>query len=146
MCNIVVEHARKLFIYFKSVILLTKQTNSGADLSLLAREAAMLALKEDLRDNTFDNENDSNNVSCKVELRHFETAFTKVFPSVSRRDELMYERVRRTIHSSRMRRIVTDEVPAVAAANTGEDNGGDGGDGGGDGRGDGIALPASSLS
>jgi transitional endoplasmic reticulum ATPase len=53
---------------------------TGADLESLAREAAMLALREDIK-------------SEKVKRRHFEEAMKKVLPSVSEQDQEAYKKM-----------------------------------------------------
>jgi SpoVK/Ycf46/Vps4 family AAA+-type ATPase len=54
--------------------------SSGADISALVREAAVAAIQEAL---TICGEQSF--VKTDVKLNHFETAFTKVFPSVSKK-------------------------------------------------------------
>ena len=59
---------------------------SGADLSALVREAAVICLKEEmLAGNSGDN--------CRVGKDHFTRALANVKPSVSRSDRLKYERM-----------------------------------------------------
>ena len=55
---------------------------TGADLEALAREAAMLALREDID-------------SEKITIKHFEKAMEKVLPSVSKGDQEKYKQVER---------------------------------------------------
>ncbi|XP_078256075.1 LOW QUALITY PROTEIN: nuclear valosin-containing protein-like [Rhinoraja longicauda] len=65
---------------------------TGADLSALLREASVSALRQQLAESV--------PASCselRVACQHFETAFGKVKPSVSKRDQLMYECLRRSL-------------------------------------------------
>lgn len=65
---------------------------TGADLSALVREASVAALRQQLAA--------PQPASCselRVARQHFETAFEKVRPSVSKRDQLMYERLQQSL-------------------------------------------------
>ncbi len=77
-------HTEKMPIENKSNIIkeLSKDTDgfTGADLESLAREAAMLALREDIS-------------SKKVKKEHFIKAMEKVRPSVSKNDEERYKQI-----------------------------------------------------
>ena len=53
---------------------------TGADIESLAREAAMLALRENID-------------TDKVTKKHFDKAMEKIMPSVSKADEQRYQRV-----------------------------------------------------
>jgi ribosome biogenesis ATPase len=64
---------------------------SGADLSAIIREAALLALVESMG---------TDGTPC-IEQRHFLAAFDKVLPSVSPRDEAKYEHLRRSLRQTR---------------------------------------------
>ena len=60
---------------------------SGADLSALVREAQMSALKQAMSQNT------SGDEQIQITQNDFLTAMTKVFPSVSKKDELEYAKL-----------------------------------------------------
>ncbi|KAG8443807.1 hypothetical protein GDO86_009116 [Hymenochirus boettgeri] len=66
---------------------------TGADLSALVREASISALRQQmaLQDPP------SNRGQIKVNQRNFEEAFGKVKPSVSKKDQLMYEQLRQSL-------------------------------------------------
>ena len=66
--------------------------NSGADLSALIRQAAVLSLKEILLARK--TENIPDNVNVLVGMNHFEEAFGSVRPSVSDQDRRKYEQLR----------------------------------------------------
>ncbi|CAH2255675.1 nuclear valosin-containing -like isoform X1 [Pelobates cultripes] len=66
---------------------------TGADLSALVREASVSALRyKMLQQNP-----DIGTGEIKVSQKHFEEAFTKVKPSVSKKDQLMYEILRQSL-------------------------------------------------
>lgn len=62
------------------------QTYTGADLSALVREASEFALKEFIKNPVAENE--------IVKLKHFESAFNKIKPSVSLKDCEKYEKMK----------------------------------------------------
>ncbi|XP_072356698.1 nuclear valosin-containing protein-like [Scyliorhinus torazame] len=69
---------------------------TGADLSALVREASINALRQHL--SRQDSERDSApSSSLRVAQQHFEEAFAKVRPSVSKKDRLMYELLRQSL-------------------------------------------------
>lgn len=59
---------------------------SGADLSSLVREAQMSALKESMEKGNCDGD-------IMITQKDFQTALSKVFPSVSKKDELAYSKL-----------------------------------------------------
>ncbi|XP_051880314.1 nuclear valosin-containing protein-like [Pristis pectinata] len=65
---------------------------TGADLSALLREASINALRQQLSE-----PEPASRLSLRVTRQHFEAALEKVKPSVSRKDQLMYEQLRRTL-------------------------------------------------
>ncbi|EFA78457.1 AAA ATPase domain-containing protein [Heterostelium album PN500] len=72
---------------------------SGADLSLLVKEAAMSAL-----DKVFERQEDADakeTVKPKVSMDDFTYALNKTKPSVSKKDELMYDRLNLNIKQTR---------------------------------------------
>jgi SpoVK/Ycf46/Vps4 family AAA+-type ATPase len=92
---------------------------SGADIAALVREATLSAIHQALPENVAeeaggvsrdapqqphddgDDASDSKFMDGIVlKKKHFEVAFTKVFPSVSKKDAERYETVRKTIRSS----------------------------------------------
>ena len=69
---------------------------SGADCSALLREAGLAVLKEDVAAK-------ADVSSLRITARHFDVAFSCVMPSVSRRDEAQYLRIRDRIARARSR-------------------------------------------
>lgn len=83
---------------------------SGADLSALVREAGIAALRAtDLSDPM---------VPLSIRQEHFNAAFNTVFPSVSRADQRMFDKMKKNLRKTRVT-MVTDATKAAAAA-TGE--------------------------
>ncbi|OCT79464.1 nuclear valosin-containing protein-like [Xenopus laevis] len=66
---------------------------TGADLSALVREASISALRQEM----LVQEPHTNPGQIKVSQRNFEEAFNKVKPSVSKKDQLMYELLRQSL-------------------------------------------------
>ncbi|XP_045154066.1 nuclear valosin-containing protein-like isoform X2 [Echinops telfairi] len=66
---------------------------TGADLSALVREASLCALRQDLANQEMGKEKGE----LKICLKHFEEAFKKVKPSVSKKDQAMYEALQRSL-------------------------------------------------
>ena len=64
---------------------------SGADLAALVREASVNALRE------FMSTGQSEETSIIVSNRHFEAAFKKVKPSVSVKDQKVYNRIKERV-------------------------------------------------
>jgi len=69
---------------------------SGADLSALVREAQLNALKTNLMDS-----NASQTEQIYITQRDFLVALQKVFPSVSKKDELAYQHLEKSLRKSR---------------------------------------------
>lgn len=66
---------------------------SGADLSALVREAGIAALREaDLAADV---------TELRIQQRHFQSAFEVVFPSVSRADQRMFDRMKKNLRKTR---------------------------------------------
>lgn len=74
---------------------------SGADLSSLVREASMLAIQEIL--NTGNDQMMQDNNPYFVKPYHFEHAFSKVHPSVSKSDRNSYDRLNNQFTPNRVR-------------------------------------------
>ena len=74
---------------------------SGADCAALLREAGLAVLQEDAR---------GANVPLCITNRHFEYAFAHVMPSVSKKDQARYDRMRDRMARARTRGGVTDEA------------------------------------
>lgn len=89
---------------------------SGADLSALIREAGIIALRM-----TDFSVFDAANASLGIEHDHFLKAFDRVFPSVSRADHRMFDRMKRTLRKSRSamtrRASITDGTRREEALN-----------------------------
>jgi ribosome biogenesis ATPase len=80
---------------------------SGADLSALVREAGIAALRAtDLSDPT---------VPLSIRQKHFNAAFDTVFPSVSRADQRMFDKMKKNLRRTRVT-MVTDATKAAEAA------------------------------
>jgi transitional endoplasmic reticulum ATPase len=77
-------HTEKMPIEDKAKLIESLSTETegftGADIESLAREAAMLALREDME-------------SKKVKKEHFQKAMEKVLPSVSKNDQKRYQQI-----------------------------------------------------
>ncbi|KAL7690183.1 putative AAA+ ATPase domain, ATPase, AAA-type, core, AAA ATPase, AAA+ lid domain-containing protein [Plasmopara halstedii] len=69
---------------------------SGADLSALVREAGITALRE-----TRFSASDAEVVPLKIEHHHILSAFDRVFPSVSRADQRMFDQMKKNLRKSR---------------------------------------------
>uniref|UniRef100_A0A8C5W8B1 Nuclear VCP like n=1 Tax=Microcebus murinus TaxID=30608 RepID=A0A8C5W8B1_MICMU len=70
-----------------------KTITKGADLSALVREASICALRQEMA------RQKSGNVNGKLKIshKHFEEAFKKVKPSVSKKDQVMYELLQQSL-------------------------------------------------
>ncbi|XP_006871225.1 PREDICTED: nuclear valosin-containing protein-like [Chrysochloris asiatica] len=66
---------------------------TGADLSALVREASLCALRQEMARQKSGNEKGE----LKISLKHFEEAFKKVKPSISKKDQLMYDMLQRSL-------------------------------------------------
>lgn len=80
---------------------------SGADCSALLREAGLAVIKESSSTMTLEN-GSGKEKPLRIYGRHFEAAFKAVMPSVSKRDQKRYDRIRERICSARSR--ATEEV------------------------------------
>ncbi|KAM5237590.1 nuclear valosin-containing protein-like isoform 2-T2 [Ctenodactylus gundi] len=67
---------------------------SGADLSALVREASLCALRQEMGRE----KSGSGKGELKVSHMHFEEAFKKVKPSISVKDQIMYEALQRSLN------------------------------------------------
>ncbi|XP_053461326.1 nuclear valosin-containing protein-like isoform X8 [Nycticebus coucang] len=66
---------------------------TGADLSALVREASICALRQEMARQKSGNEKGS----LKISHKHFEEAFKKVKPSISKKDQIMYELLQQSL-------------------------------------------------
>ncbi|XP_023586713.1 nuclear valosin-containing protein-like isoform X3 [Trichechus manatus latirostris] len=66
---------------------------TGADLSALVREASLCALRQEMARQKNGNEKGE----LKISLKHFEEAFKKVKPSISKKDQVMYEALQQSL-------------------------------------------------
>ena len=96
---------------------------SGADLAALVRDACVIALKEGM---TAAAAAAGGAPAPLVEMRHFELAMGRVQPSVSRKDNRMYEALRAKLRSARGH--LQAEAAEVAQPSDAA-GGGDGGEG-----------------
>ncbi|GCC37379.1 hypothetical protein chiPu_0015883 [Chiloscyllium punctatum] len=71
----------------------------GADLSALVREASINALRQHLSGQSSEQASAPSS-GIRVARHHFEAAFEKVKPSVSKKDQLMYEMLRQSLSQS----------------------------------------------
>ena len=78
---------------------------SGADLSALLREAGLACLKENSAEKMKAGLKEGG-VKVQIEKKHFEAAFSSVMPSVSKDDQLEYDRIRDRISRARSRQGV----------------------------------------
>ncbi|XP_069464743.1 nuclear valosin-containing protein-like isoform X2 [Ambystoma mexicanum] len=69
---------------------------TGADLSALVREASVTALRQEMARQSLKNAGLSGGI--KIGRQHFEEAFRKVKPSVSKKDQAMYEQLRQSLN------------------------------------------------
>lgn len=79
---------------------------SGADCAALLREAGLAVLKENLEAST------EQRKSVFISARHFEYAFRHVLPSVSKKDQARYDRMRDRMARARTRAGGVDDEPA----------------------------------
>ncbi|KAG7352634.1 AAA ATPase domain containing protein [Nitzschia inconspicua] len=80
---------------------------SGADCAALLREAGLAVLKEDVGDST---DNPSAPATLCILPRHFDYAFQHVVPSVSKRDQARYNKMRDRMAHARSRGAVVGET------------------------------------
>ncbi len=85
---------------------------SGADCAALLREAGLAVLKEDT---TLD-ASLQDNMCLQISARHFDIAFSSVMPSVTKREEARYQRIRDRMSNARSRGSVPDgdELPETS--------------------------------
>ncbi|KAL4109820.1 hypothetical protein PRIC1_001515 [Phytophthora ramorum] len=84
---------------------------SGADLSALVREAGITALRE----TDFSKLEAGATVTLGIEHHHFISAFDRVFPSVSRADQRMFDRMKKNLRKSRSVMTRSSSSTAVAS-------------------------------
>ncbi|KAG7379221.1 hypothetical protein PHYPSEUDO_008873 [Phytophthora pseudosyringae] len=89
---------------------------SGADLSALVREAGITALRE-----TDFTKLEAGAITLSIEHHHFTTAFERVFPSVSRADQRMFDRMKKNLRKSRS--VMTRSASSIAVASSGNSQG-----------------------
>uniref|UniRef100_M4C0G2 AAA+ ATPase domain-containing protein n=1 Tax=Hyaloperonospora arabidopsidis (strain Emoy2) TaxID=559515 RepID=M4C0G2_HYAAE len=91
---------------------------SGADLSALVREAGITALRE----TDFSKLEAGATTKMGIEHHHFISAFDRVFPSVSRADQRMFDRMKKNLRKSRssMIRSMNSAVEPLSKAVEGE--------------------------
>ncbi|RAW33743.1 Nuclear valosin-containing protein-like [Phytophthora cactorum] len=91
---------------------------SGADLSALVREAGITALRE-----TDFSKFDAGVTRLGIEHHHFISAFDRVFPSVSRADQRMFDRMKKNLRKSRsvMTRSASSTAVVSGESAQGED-------------------------
>ncbi|ETK93651.1 hypothetical protein L915_03205, partial [Phytophthora nicotianae] len=92
---------------------------SGADLSALVREAGITALRK-----TDFSKLEAGISALGIEHHHFISAFDRVFPSVSRADQRMFDRMKKNLRKSRsaMTRSASSTTVASSENAQGEDN------------------------
>jgi len=82
---------------------------SGADCAAVLREAGLAVLKENLA-----NPNPEQHTLC-IAARHFDYAFHHVLPSVSKKDQARYDRMRHRMARARTRAGGVDDVTVPEA-------------------------------
>lgn len=85
---------------------------SGADCAALLREAGLAVLKEDITASNLYKVNTEATKSLCIAPRHFDYAFSHVIPSVSRKDQARYNRMRDRMAHARSRGAVIADVAA----------------------------------
>jgi arginine/lysine/ornithine decarboxylase len=86
---------------------------SGADCAALLREAGLAVLKEDMSSSSVDQTESPSEVdvsALRIMQRHFDYAFLHVVPSVSRKDQARYNRMRDRMAHARSRGAVIAEI------------------------------------
>ena len=84
---------------------------SGADCAALLREAGLAVLKEDISKETAVDATDAvETAALQITARHFDYAFSHVVPSVSRKDQARYNRMRDRMAHARSRGAVVAET------------------------------------
>ncbi|EEY61427.1 ribosome biogenesis ATPase RIX7 [Phytophthora infestans T30-4] len=91
---------------------------SGADLSALVREAGITALRE-----TDFSRLDAGAATLGIEHHHFISAFDRVFPSVSRADQRMFDRMKKNLRKSRSAMARSASSTAVASGQSAQSEG-----------------------
>ncbi|EEY59163.1 ribosome biogenesis ATPase RIX7 [Phytophthora infestans T30-4] len=91
---------------------------SGADLSALVREAGITALRE-----TDFSRLDAGAATLRIEHHHFISAFDRVFPSVSRADQRMFDRMKKNLRKSRSAMARSASSTAVASGQSAQSEG-----------------------
>ena len=85
---------------------------SGADCAALLREAGLAVLKEDISKDKTETTGDVDTAALRITARHFDYAFSHVVPSVSRKDQARYNRMRDRMAHARSRGAVVAETAA----------------------------------
>lgn len=83
---------------------------SGADCAALLREAGLAVLKENLGSSS------STPDQTFIASRHFDYAFQHVLPSVSKKDQARYDRMRHRMARARTRAGGVDDAPESSAS------------------------------
>ena len=86
---------------------------SGADCAALLREAGLAVLKEDA---TAHAAGRTNSISMKITNKHFDEAFLSVMPSVSKKDQARYDRIRDRMARARSRAVVEDSTENTSSS------------------------------
>ena len=85
---------------------------SGADCAALLREAGLAVLKENLGASV------EHHDSLFIAARHFDYAFNHVLPSVSKKDQARYDRMRDRMARARTRAGGVDDAPTETASSS----------------------------
>ena len=88
---------------------------SGADCAALLREAGLAVLKESVNADDSEMKGAESSALC-ISAKNFDYAFNHVMPSVSKRDQARYDRIRDRIARARSRGDVVAEDQAVSEA------------------------------
>ena len=84
---------------------------SGADLSALVREAQLCTLRDLVKKESANPEAKPTEGKVLVQMKDFTLALTKVFPSVSKRDERLYKALEGSLKKTRASITNNDEQP-----------------------------------
>ena len=94
---------------------------SGADCAALLREAGLAVLKESVNADDSEMKGAESSALC-ISAKNFDYAFNHVMPSVSKRDQARYDRIRDRIARARSRGDTVAEEQAVSEAGVADGN------------------------
>ena len=92
---------------------------SGADLSALVREAQLCTLRELVKKESKDGQKPDEQEKVLVHMKDFNSALTRVFPSVSKRDEASYKALEGSLKKTRASITQSSNQPESRAKDSG---------------------------